>query len=119
MNENKPGPRTKVLFVCAQNKIRSYTAEKMFAGSSLYDVKSRGVAREARVKLRAADLRWADLIFVMEKDHKNRIAKEFREELAGKKIVVLFIEDIYQPMEESLLAILRQQLAPHLLLPEK
>lgn len=109
--------RTKVLFICAQNKIRSYTAEKMFAGSRLYDVKSRGVAKDARIKLTAADLRWADLIFVMEKNHKNRIGKEFRDEIAGKKIVVLFIEDIYEPMEESLLAILRQQLAPHLLLP--
>ncbi|HEX2855766.1 MAG TPA: protein tyrosine phosphatase [Opitutaceae bacterium] len=109
--------RKKVLFVCARNKIRSCTAEKMFAGSLLYDVKSRGVAKDARIKLSAADLRWADLIFVMEKNHKDRIAKEFREELAGKKIVVLFIEDIYEPMEESLVAILRQQLAPHLQLP--
>jgi predicted protein tyrosine phosphatase len=110
--------RTKVLFICAQNKIRSYTAEKMFAGSLRYDVKSRGLANDARIKLAAADLRWADLIFAMEKNHKDRIAKQFRSELEGKKIVVLFIEDIYEPMEESLIAILRQQLAPHLLLPE-
>ncbi|GEM_PF-5713680 len=33
--------RKKVLFVCAQNKIRSYIAEKMFAGSMLYDMKCR------------------------------------------------------------------------------
>jgi predicted protein tyrosine phosphatase len=109
--------RTKILFVCAQNKIRSYTAEKIFAGSQLYDVKSRGVANEARIKLTGADLHWADLIFVMEKDQKNRIAQKFRDEIAGKQIVVLFIEDIYEPMEESLIAILREQLAPHLVLP--
>jgi predicted protein tyrosine phosphatase len=113
-----PSSRTKVLFICAQNKIRSTTAEKMFAGSLLYDVKSRGVAKDARIKLTAADLRWADLIFVMEKNHKNRIAKEFPEESAGRKIVVLFIEDIYEPMEASLIAILRRQLAPHVVLPE-
>jgi predicted protein tyrosine phosphatase len=69
--------RKKVLFVCAQNRIRSYTAEKMLAGSQLYDVKSRGVAKDARIKLTEADIRWADIIFVMEKDHKNRIAKFF------------------------------------------
>lgn len=115
--EVAPRQRTKILFGCARNKIRSYTAEKMLAGSQLYDVKSRGVARDARIKLTASDLRWADLIFAMEKDHRDRIAKEFRDELAGKKIVVLFIEDIYEPMEESLVAILRQQLAPHLSLP--
>jgi predicted protein tyrosine phosphatase len=110
-------PRTKVLFICAQNKIRSFTAEKMFAGSLLYDVKSRGVANDARVRLTAADLRWADLVFVMEKNHKDRIAQEFRAERVHKKIVCLFIEDIYQPMDESLVGILRQKLAPYLLLP--
>ena len=109
---------TKVLFVCAQNKIRSLTAERMFAGSQKYQVRSRGVGNDARVKLTAGDLGWADLIFVMEKNHKNRIMKSFREEAAGKRIICLFIEDIYDPMEESLIAELRRKLAPHLLLPE-
>ena len=111
--------RKKVLFVCAQNKIRSVTAQKMFAGSPLYDVKSRGVAKEARVKLTESDIGWADIIFVMEKKHKNRIAKDFRSAIIGKKIVCLFIKDIYDPMEEELIAVLRQKLAPHLLFPEK
>jgi predicted protein tyrosine phosphatase len=109
--------RKKVLFVCAQNKIRSYTAEKMFAGSLLYDVKSRGVAKDARIKLTESDIAWADIVFVMEKNHKNRIAQNFRSAVVGKKIVCLFIEDIYEPMEEALIAVLRQQLAPYLLLP--
>jgi predicted protein tyrosine phosphatase len=110
--------RKKVLFVCAQNRIRSYTAEKMFASSQIYDVKSRGTAKDARVKLTESDLRWADAVFVMEKNHKNRISKDFRSAITGKKIVCLFIEDIYDPMEARLIAVLRQKLAPHLLLPE-
>jgi predicted protein tyrosine phosphatase len=110
--------RKKVLFVCAQNRIRSYTAEKMLAGSQLYDVKSRGVAKDARIKLTEADIRWADLIFVMEKDHKDRITKNFGPAIAGKEIACLFIEDIYRPMEERLIAVLRQKLAPHLQLPD-
>jgi predicted protein tyrosine phosphatase len=109
--------RIQVLFICARNKIRSYTAEKLFTGSSRYAVKSRGVANDARIKLRAADLEWADLIFVMEKDHKDRIAKKFGDALAGKKIVCLFIEDIYQPMEDALIAVLREKLAPYLDVP--
>src|SRR6187551_2379897 len=103
--------RMKVLFVCARNKIRSLTADKMFTGSLLYDVRSRGVANDARIKLSGSDLCWADLIFVMEKNQKDRFAKKYREEITGKKIVVLFIEDIYEPMEKGLIAILRQQLA--------
>jgi len=110
--------RERVLFICAQNKIRSLTAERMFAGSQCYEVRSRGVARDARVRLTEADLRWADLIFVMEKNHKNRIAKEFRSAADGRKIVCLFIEDIYEPMEEALIDELRAKLAPHLDLSE-
>jgi predicted protein tyrosine phosphatase len=110
--------RTKVLFVCAQNKIRSYTAEKMFSGSQFYDVKSRGVAKDARIRLTEADIAWADLIFVMEKNHKNRITKEYRSAVIGKKIVCLFIEDIYVPMEAGLVDELRQKLAPYLWLPD-
>ena len=108
----------KVLFVCAQNKIRSVTAEKMFTGSPHYQVRSRGVGNDARVKLTAGDLGWADVVFVMEKNHKNRIAKKFPEEVIGKKIVCLFIEDIYEPYESALIEELRRKLAPYLLLPD-
>ena len=110
--------RKKLLFVCARNKIRSLTAEKLFSGSQQYQVRSRGVANDARIRLTAADLGWADLVFAMEKNHKNRIQQKFREAAADKKIVCLFIEDIYQPMEPALLAELRNKLAPYLELPE-
>ncbi|HNY27971.1 MAG TPA: protein tyrosine phosphatase [Candidatus Sumerlaeota bacterium] len=110
--------RQKVLFVCAQNKIRSYTAEQMFAGSTVYDVRSRGISRNARIHLTEADLRWADRVFVMEKNHKDRITQDFGSVIPAKKIVVLFIEDLYQPMEPELIALLRHKLAPYLSLPE-
>lgn len=119
MSASQVTSRKKVLFVCAQNKMRSYTAEKMFAGSMLYDVKSRGVAKDARIRITEADIGWADVIFVMEKNHKNRISKDFRSAIVGKKIVCLFIEDIYNPMDPALIHELRQKLAPHLLLPEE
>jgi predicted protein tyrosine phosphatase len=109
---------SKVLFVCAQNKIRSLAAERMFAGSHGYHVKSRGVSKDSRVKLTKGDLGWADVVFVMEKNHKNIINKKFRERSHGKRIVCLFIEDIYDPMEDTLIAELRRKLAPYLLLPE-
>jgi len=118
VNDETPAVRSKILFVCARNKIRSYTAERMFAGSHLYDVKSRGVAKEARIRLTESDLRWADLVFVMEKNHKNRITRDFRAATAGKEIIVLFIEDIYQPMEPDLVTELREKLAPYLSIPE-
>ncbi len=106
--------RRKLLFVCARNKIRSLTAERMFQGSPRYDVRSRGVSRTARIRLTAADIGWADQIFVMEKEHKDRMREDFAAVLRGKPVVVLFIEDIYEPMEPALLEILRERLAPHL-----
>jgi predicted protein tyrosine phosphatase len=69
------------------------------------------------VKLTEGDIGWADLIFVMEKYHKNRIDKKFRQCAVGKKLICLFIEDIYDPIEEGLIAELRRKLAPYLLLP--
>ena len=72
-----------------------------------------------RIKLTEADIHWAEIIFVMEKNHKNRIAKDFRSAIVGKKIVCLFIKDIYDPMAEDLIAVLRQKIAPYLQLPEK
>jgi protein-tyrosine phosphatase len=111
--------RKKLLFVCARNKIRSLTAEKMLTGSPQYAVRSRGVANDARVRLTAADLGWADIVFVMEKNHKNRITARFRKELADKEIVCLFIKDIYEPTEDSLVAELHHKLAPHLGLPSE
>ncbi|MCB1128466.1 MAG: hypothetical protein KDM81_18365, partial [Verrucomicrobiae bacterium] len=55
--------------------------------------------------------------FVMEKRHKRLIVREFQPELVGKEVVCLFIRDIYNAMEERLIAVLRKKLAPHLLLP--
>jgi protein-tyrosine phosphatase len=112
-----PASRPKILFICAHNISRSFTAERMFAGSPLYDVKSRGIAREARIRLTARDLGWADQIFVMEKEHKDRIMQEHREALGDKNVVCLFIDDIYQPMSPELVAVLRARLEPYLTLP--
>lgn len=68
------------------------------------------------MKLTEGEIGWADLIFVMEKYHKNRIAKTFPQCVVGKKLICLFIEDIYDPIEEGLIAELRRKLAPYLLL---
>lgn len=107
----------KLLFVCAQNKIRSLTAERIFVKSEKYQVRSRGVAPAARIRLNERDLGWADVVFVMEKEHKNRIVKTFREASAGKEIICLFIEDIYVYMQPALIEELRCKLAPHVELP--
>ena len=91
----------------------------MFADSNRYQVRSRGIASDARVPLSADDLDWADIVFVMEKNHRNRMVKRFREKAGNKIIVCLYIEDIYEPMEESLVAELRFKLSPYLDIPKQ
>jgi len=105
--------REKLLFICSQNRIRSVTAETLFAGSLQYEVRSAGTDPDARIKLTAGHIGWADRIFVMEKRHQNRVQKRFRSELQGKRLVCLYIPDDYEPLAEDLKEILRARLMEH------
>jgi predicted protein tyrosine phosphatase len=109
--------RHKVLFVCAQNRIRSVAAEHLFATSQLYEARSAGLNHDARVKVTIGMIGWADTIFVMEKEHRNRLRKQFRHDLNGKDVICLFIPDEFDPMEPALLEMLEARLAPFLTIP--
>ena len=109
----------KILFVCSINKFRSYTAEKVYEKFDRYQVRSRGTENGARIKITEGDIGWADIIFTMEKRHTNRIRKKFKEKATGKKIVTLFIEDIYEPMEPALIEELRHKLSLYILFPSE
>jgi len=100
----------KVLFVCSLNKFRSYTAEKIYENFDKYQIRSRGTENGARIKITAGDIGWADIIFTMEKRHTNRLRKKFRKEIEGKRVITLFIDDIYEPMEPALIKELEMKL---------
>jgi predicted protein tyrosine phosphatase len=104
--------RIKLLFVCAQNRIRSVAAESLFRTSREYEARSAGLNHDARVRVTAGLIGWADRIFVMEKEHRDRIRKKFRHDLADKEISCLFVPDEYE------LELLRARLAQHLTIPE-
>jgi predicted protein tyrosine phosphatase len=103
----------KVLFVCSQNRLRSLTAEAVFDGTGGHQVRSAGTEEGARVRVTAGHLGWADLIFVMEKRHLDRLQKKFREELARKRVVCLHIPDDFEYMDEDLMDRLRGGVSPH------
>lgn len=94
--------RIKLLFVCSRNRRRSLTAERCFANSAQYDVRSAGTQPEARVALTAGLIGWADVVFFMERSHQNRAAERFSEALAGKPAVVLHIPDEHEFMATEL-----------------
>jgi predicted protein tyrosine phosphatase len=104
-----------ILFVCSRNKWRSRTAETIFRDDQNHHVKSAGTENDARVKVTEKLLAWADLIFVMEKRHKQRLMEKFESVIQNKKIVILEIEDHYQYMDPELIETLRISVAPYIL----
>lgn len=104
----------KILFVCSRNRIRSLTAETIFDGAGGHQVRSVGTEEGARIRVTPGHIGWADLIFVMEKRHRMRLEEKFREKIAGKPVVCLYIPDDYAYMDEALVDRLRGAVAPHI-----
>ena len=92
-----------LLFVCSRNKWRSSTAETIYKNNSDFNVKSAGTENSARVKVNSKLIIWADVIFVMEKHHKEKLAYYFPEEMKEANIIVLEIPDIYKFMDKELI----------------
>jgi predicted protein tyrosine phosphatase len=106
--------RRKILFVCSRNRWRSLTAEKTFDGFNGIEARSAGTEPNARIRLRAGHLSWADLIFVMEKKHLRRLQDRFPDEIADKEVVCLHITDDYEFMQPELIDLLKASVEPHL-----
>lgn len=96
-----------MLFICSRNIWRSPTAEAIYKGVQGHKVRSAGTEPSARVRVSAKDILWADMIFVMEKKHKNRLTDKFPIEMNGKEVVILDIEDEYQFMDEELIEMIK------------
>ena len=71
-------------------------------------VRSAGTSPNARRKVSADDIRWANVIFVMEEQHKSRLVAEFSRCLHSKTIHVLDIPDEYKYMDPELVEQLEQ-----------
>ncbi|MCX6043492.1 MAG: protein tyrosine phosphatase [Chloroflexi bacterium] len=93
----------KLLFICSRNRIRSLTAERLFDGVNGHQARSAGTEVSARIRVTSGHLGWAEIIFVMEKRHLDRLRSKFRNELIGKRVVCLHIPDVYTYMDEALI----------------
>ncbi len=103
-----------VLFVCSRNRLRSPTAEALFAGLAGIETLSAGTAPDAETAISAELIDWADIVFAMETVHRRRLEKEFGEVLAGKRLVVLGIPDKFRYMDPRLVVLLRKKVLPFL-----
>lgn len=103
-----------VLFVCSRNEWRSLTAETIYKNNEFILAKSAGTSPSARIKINQKHIDWAELIFVMEKKHRQLLEQRFENNLDRPKIIVLNIPDEYQYMDEELIEELRTKVAPYL-----
>ena len=96
-----------VLFVCSQNRLRSPTAEQVFASHPAIEVASAGTNADAENPLTSELVRWADIIFVMEKTHRSKLQKRFRQDLKHARVICLDIPDEYEFMDDGLVRLLK------------
>ena len=107
-------PVTHVLFICSRNRLRSPTAEQLFAQWPGVETASAGLAPDAEERISAELLHWADLVFVMEKRHRSRLAASFGPALKGRRVVCLDIPDDFDFMQPALVELLKARVSHHL-----
>lgn len=102
----------KVLFLCSQNKLRSLTAEHVFNNTHGFTAKSAGTDADAVICLNSELVEWADIIFVMEPLHRNKLYKKFKKIINNQVVYCLNISDDFEYMEPTLVKILRSKVTP-------
>lgn len=104
----------RALFICSRNRLRSPTAERLFASWPGVESDSAGLAADAEVALSAEQLEWAELVFVMEPVHRRRLQQRFAPWLRGKRVICLGIPDDYDFMQTELVELLRRKVGAYL-----
>jgi len=95
------------------NKQRSATAERIYKNDARLDVRSAGVNSGARRRVSESDLLWAEVVFVMESEHKQWIRSRFNG-VHLPRIDVLDIPDEFEFMDEQLQEMLRMVIDPEI-----
>ncbi|MDD2814530.1 MAG: low molecular weight protein tyrosine phosphatase family protein [Thiotrichaceae bacterium] len=98
---------TKLLFICSQNKWRSPTAEQIFSENSTLECLSAGLNHDAENPLTQELVSWADIIFVMERKHKEKLAANYQAQLLNTRVICLNIPDNYKFMQPELIKLLK------------
>jgi predicted protein tyrosine phosphatase len=98
---------TKILFICSQNKWRSPTAEQIFSENPALECLSAGLNHDAKNPLTPELVSWAEIIFVMERKHKEKVAANYQAQLLNTRVICLNIPDNYKFMQPELIKLLK------------
>lgn len=105
--ENRRHEKPHILFVCGRNKWRSPTAERIYKNDGRIEVRSAGMSGKSKHTITNDDIKWADLILVMESGYQSWILGLFRD-LALPKIENLDIPDEYEYMDDELVELIEK-----------
>lgn len=100
---------TKLLFVCSENRLRSPTGEEVFSAYPDVEAIGCGTNSDSETPLSGDLIEWADVILVMEKSHKNKVSKKYKDLLKDKRLVCLDIPDNYDRMQPELVRIMENR----------
>jgi len=103
-----------LLFVCSRNQWRSPTGEAVWAKESGVNARSAGTSPNARRTITEADIRWADMVFVMENKHRSIIKAKFGRAAEYAVIHVLGVPDDYRYMDPELVDLLVELVEPYM-----
>ena len=103
-----------ILFVCSQNRLRSPTAEQVFANWPGIATASAGLNHDAENPVTPELLEWADVVFVMERAHRNKLSAKFKQHLKNARVVCLEIPDEFEFMSPDLIQLLKARVPRHL-----
>jgi len=106
-----------VLFICSQNRLRSPTAEVVFSGYPGLECASAGLNHDAENPVTPELVEWAEIIFVMEKAHRNKLSARFGKHLRNTRVVCLDIPDDYDFMDPALVRLLQSRVSRFLPIP--
>jgi len=103
-----------LLFVCSENRLRSPTGEEVFSEYEGVNAIGCGTNSDAETTVSGDLIEWADIIFVMEKSHRNKVSKKFRDLLKTKRLICLDIPDEYERMDPVLIRLLENRVLRHI-----
>jgi predicted protein tyrosine phosphatase len=98
--------RPHILFVCGRNQWRSPTAARIYDNDPRIEVRSAGLSPQSPRRVTVQDLKWADLVLVMESKHNARLRETFRD-APLPFIECLDIPDDYGFMDDALIELIR------------
>jgi predicted protein tyrosine phosphatase len=98
-----------VLVVCGRNKKRSRTAEYIFKNDMRFNIRSVGLSAKSEREISEQDIKWADIILVMQTGYKARISAAYRH-LNLPSIEILDIDDDYEFLDEELVKLLTERI---------